>query len=164
MPRQAQDDFIQAFRFHVTSDSFLDPVAGFNSVTIPELSVEAAEYRAGNRVYTRKQPGPPTVADVTLSQGVARAGTPFWDSIQAYLNGSEFRFDFSIKNYHHYDLIQAGGIERKIPDDVVSSKIVSCFNAFCIRAKILGDLDATSSEISLREADFAIEYFEFASD
>ena len=61
MPRASVDDFLQNFRFHVTMelaapetdadpveyDAAVGGVAGFQSVSMPAYSVNAAEYRDG---------------------------------------------------------------------------------------------------------------------
>lgn len=159
MVRAAQDDFMQSFRFHVVENEFLGNVAGFNNVTLPELSVDPTELREGNRIYTIKQPGIPTVSDLTLSSGVAKTGTDFWDMIQAYLSGEEYRVDVRIKIYHHTDIL---GQEFTFNGE--SSKVLFCANAFPTRVKPLGDLDATSGEIMLREMDLALEYFLIESE
>ena len=158
MTRAAQDDFLQSFRFHVIENNFMNTVAGFNSVTLPELSVDPVEFREGNRIYTVKQPGVPTVSDLSLTAGVVRTGTEIWDMIQAYLRGEEYRTQLVVKIYHHIDV---NGQEFTFDGD--SSKVLICNEAFVTRAKPLGDLDATSSEIMMREVDFALEYFDIES-
>lgn len=158
MARAAQDDFMQSFRFHVVENDFLSTIAGFNSVTLPELSVDPVEFREGNRIYTVKQPGVPTVSDLSLTAGVLRTGTEIWDMVQAYLRGEEYRTQLRVKIYHHIDI---NGQEFSFEGD--SAKVLICNEAFVMRAKPLGDLDATSGEIMMREVDFSVEYFDIVS-
>jgi phage tail-like protein len=160
MPRSLADDFYQAYRFAVAvapaADAFiLEANAGFNNITIPEVSLEAAEYREGTYVYTRKQPGIPTYSDVTMQQGVSSiggggAGTPFFDWILAAIEGREYRADLAVWHLHRADAI-----------DAAASRIINLRQAWPMRVKPDGDLDATSSEISLRELDVAIESMDF---
>ena len=104
MARSQATDFLQSFRFHVKSlnraGDFPDPLqfgsdagingeAGFQSVTLPELSTEAVEYREGTFKYTKKQPGVPTVSDVTMMRGVVKTDTDFYDWLIRGISGGE---------------------------------------------------------------------------
>ena len=91
MARAQNTDYMQNFRFHVRTYETkmeVDPIlfegdpggeAGFQSVTLPELSNEATEYREGTSTYTKKYPGPPTVSDITLMRGIAQRDSAFWE-------------------------------------------------------------------------------------
>ena len=61
--------------------------AGFSAVTTPEATVEAVEYKEGTMIYTRKFPGNPTQSDITLSRGVARQDSTFWDWLRVVVEG-----------------------------------------------------------------------------
>jgi phage tail-like protein len=145
------------------------PHAGFSSVTTPEVSLEAVEYKEGNFIYTRKYPGTPTVSDITMSRGVARQDTSFWSWMQAAVEGGPiagtgtYREDIAIKHYHR-DLFLAGGPDLQIVDlstsgTITPARTYHCHEAFPIRHKTAADLDATASEISVMELDVALEYF-----
>jgi phage tail-like protein len=162
MGRPVASDFYQAFRYQVSvssgNDGFLEPAAGFNNITTPELSVEAAEYRDGITTYTKKYPGVPTVSDATFQKGVISlhadnpgAGKPFLDWILAAINGNEYRLDLTIDHLHRADLVGA------------ASRRLSLYECFPIRVKPDGDLDATSSEIGIREMDVSAERISYQS-
>lgn len=174
MARSQATDFLQSFRFHVKSlnraGDFPDPLqfgsdagingeAGFQSVTLPELSTEAVEYREGTFKYTKKQPGVPTVSDVTMMRGVVKTDTDFYDWLIRGISGGEYRCDFSIKHFAREDLPDAPS-HLEYGDIPEASREYKCYNGVPIRVKPAGDLDATSSEISMAEVDVAIEYFE----
>jgi phage tail-like protein len=153
MPRAVNTDFYQAFRFAVALDqvaaSYIETNAGFNNITIPEISEEAAEYREGSFTWTQKYPGVPTVSDATFQQGVSSVGAggngrPFMNWIMAAINGGEYRSTVTIYHLH------------RTQGDVDSREIV-LEEAFPMRVKPDGDLDATSSEVSIREMDVACE-------
>lgn len=164
MARTIASDFYQAFRFAVSistpGDTIIEAQAGFQNVTTPEVSLEAAEYRDGQTVWTRKYPGVPTVADSTLQQGVAAVGTevdnmasgsPFLSWILAAINGQQFRSDLYYWHIH---------IGDGFPPDTASpaaSRLITLHEAFPMRVKPDGDFDSTSSEVSLAEMDVACE-------
>jgi len=175
MARAVDTDFLQSMRFQVEVDaqggggvttlSLKGPSgtsAGFSAVTTPELSSEAVEYREGLYVYTRKFPGVPTQADITMSRGVARRDTSFFTWIKTVVEGAgavpakEYRIDFTIKQYDRETSLQGTDtlLESAKP---VRSYVVK--EAFCIRCKPAGDLDATASDVSIKELDCAYEQF-----
>jgi len=168
MARAINTDFYQAFRFAVSLDDvagqYLEAQAGFNNVTIPEISTEASEYRDGQTIWTKKYPGPPTVSDSTLQQGVAAIGAgvakgnPFFNWMMAAIEGRRYRSDITIWHIHLGDGFP--------PADIVnpaSSRAITLYECFPIRVKPDGDLDATSGEVSLREIDVACERIEVSS-
>lgn len=151
--RPQADDMLQSFRFHVmegVSEPFLESAAGFNSVTTPEVSVEVAEYREGNRKYTIKQPGVPTVESATLSRGVAKSDRKFADwLLEKVLGGQPYRTNLDI---NAYDQIDDGTLETS-----AATRSITCKEAFPSRVKLMGDFDATSSDINLQEIECACE-------
>ena len=170
--RAANTDLMQGFRYHVIASdgSATDPlqttpaddrkdyeanaVAGFQSVTIPELSVEAAEYREGIFVWTQKYPGPPTVSELTLMRGITRRDTAFYDMVMAAINGDQYRADVTILHYQRAEMGKAvnASSERGI-------RRIYCGESFAIRAKPAGDLDSMAGDVSLAEMDMAVEKF-----
>jgi phage tail-like protein len=159
MGRAVADDYLHAMKYHIVPEAdtaFLPAEAGFNSVTTPEMSVELAEYKEGTWTYTQKYAGNPTVSDITLSRGVARADTAFFDWITSAVKGLEYRLNFTIRHYHRDQgtnfLQEAGAREYEV------------FQAIPIRNKIAGDLDAATSDISIQELDVACEYFELKAE
>jgi len=155
MARSIALDYYQAFRFGASftwnGTAYVQEGTGFNNITIPETSQEAAEYREGKDTWTKKQPGPPTVSEVTLQRGVTKAFTGFWDWIIGSIRGAEYRVDLIIHHYHREDDIQGAASFR-----------VELGQAFPSRVKPTGDLDATSSEISLAELELTCEEMDIA--
>lgn len=131
--------------------------AGFTAITTPEFTLEAAEYREGIKTYTEKYPGIPTVNDVTFSRGVARNDTAFLSWMLASIEGREYRTDITI-----FHATRSG---RGYPHDPATNfpntetRRYICENAFPIRCKIAGDLDASTADVGIAEMDCAIERF-----
>ena len=151
--RPQSDDLLQSFRFHVVegiSEPFLESAAGFNNVTTPETSVEVAEYREGNRKYTIKQPGVPTVESCTMTRGIAITERNFADwLLEKVLGGQPYR---TLLNINVYDQADDGTV-----DTSAAKRSITCKEAFPSRVKLIGDLDATSSDINLQEIETAVE-------
>jgi phage tail-like protein len=131
-----------------------DVDAGFQSVTIPELSVEISEYREGTFKWTQKYPGVPTISDITLMRGVTKRDTAFFDMVEASVIGAEYRANVSIYHYQRseMDLATSGDPGEDVRE-------VECGECFATRAKPAGDLDSMTSDVSLAEIDLAIEHF-----
>jgi len=166
MARAMSSDFLQSYRFTVSfkgasSDVPFDKLssvpgqagansgtpasqseAAFNTVTVPEISVENVEYNEGMRTNRYKQPGLPTYSDCTMTRGVVKTDSKMFEWIKAMLDGKSYRADITI---NHHD--RAGVIQRSY----------TIFDAFPTRCKLAGDMDATSSEISIQEMDVAYE-------
>lgn len=174
MARPEASDFLQNYRFHVrvtsgedflsfnaVGDVGIDGEAGFQSVTLPEETFEAAEYREGIYKYTKKFPGPSTFTDVSLMRGIVRNDTGFyrWGAVQR--GGGEYRADILIEHHHREDAPL--GVGEK-PFAQKAARSVLCHECLLIRAKPGADMDATSGEVSMAECDFAIEWFEMYVD
>lgn len=187
MARGVASDVLSVFRFHVDAvgtfgQRFLgDSQAGFASVTVPEASLETIEYREGQHTFTKKLPGVPSFDTVTLRRGVARRDGAFWDWISKiiYGNGS-FRASVEIKHYARdrpNDLeaetvsIGAGSAfgnavlgsttrAGRIALDATPARIYRVLEAFPVRCKLAGDLDASDGNIAIAELELAYEYIE----
>lgn len=176
MARAQATDFIHSMRFHVDAVGVGGtarlvvpgrPQAGFSAVTTPEATVEAVEYKEGNTVYTKKYPGNPTMSDITLTRGVTRGDSSFWEWLRVVMEGSgEYRADLDIKHFHRDNALvraqPAAGDQPNLTNIAtdVPGRIYHVREAFPIRHKVAADLDATASEISIMEMDLAYEYFE----
>lgn len=176
MARAVATDFIHSMRFHVVTTDGARPSlqppgradAGFTNCTTPEATVEAVEYKEGNFIYTRKYPGNATMADISMSRGVARRDSSFWDWMRITLEGSgEYRQDLDIKHFHRDRALTrdtpTSGDQPNLTQftvDAVPARIYHVKEAFPARHKVAGDLDATASEISIMELDLAFEHFE----
>ncbi len=171
--RPAKTDMMQGFRYHVTSanasgvDLFQSTpasdrdnyeakaVAGFNQVTMPELSVEVAEYREGNSIWAMKFPGPPTVSELSLMRGITKRDTAFHQMVMASVNGQEYRCDVTIWHYQRTEMADAVAGTT----DKSKHRRIECGECFATTAKV-GDFDATASEVSIAETTIAIEKFD----
>lgn len=164
MARAQALDPLHNFRFHATADvdgadalEFTDAEgaqAGFQSVSTPEVTVEAIEYREGIDTYTRKYPGIPTWSDVTFMRGVTKTDTSFADWISSAIENREYRADCSVFHWHR------DGKDPGSAGDLGKARIYTLHEAMPIRVKLASDLDATSSDISMAEIDVAYEYAE----
>ena len=187
MARPASTDFLHSMRFHVTTDgspltgipdalrpemSAANTPAGFMSCTTPEATTESVEYREGHFNYSQKYPGNTTVNEVTLQKGVTPMNSNFWNWLKVVIEGSgNYRTDVTIKHFNRSVLTGSapltgqatGGTgsprSRANQTDAVASRTYTLYEAFPIRVKVAGDLDATSSDISVTELDIAYEYF-----
>jgi len=171
MARPVAEDFLHSMRFHVEiidgsrpDAGFGPPEAGFSMCSVPEATVEAVEYKEGTYIYTRKQPGNTSFSDVSLSRGVAITDTAFWVWMKTVIEGAgEYRQDIRIKHYHREEALPGSGDVganlTAIPTSEDAARTYELFNAFPIRHKVAGDLDATASEISIMELDLSYEYF-----
>lgn len=174
MARPVATDFIHSMRFQVvTTDGSRPslrpegrPEAGFSNVTTPEATVEAVEYREGTFLYTRKYPGLTTMADITCNRGVARKDTTFWDWLRKVIEGSgEYRQDLDIRHFHRDTALTRADSDGGNPNLTQitidnPARVYHVKEAFPIRHKVAGDMDATASEVSIMEIDFSFEYFE----
>lgn len=176
MARAKDSDYLHSMRFFVKTvdgDSFdaftatwEGAQAGFSACTTPELSTEAVEYREGNYIYTRKFPGLPTTADITLSRGVTRVDTDFYNWMLQAVEGSttdRYRADLVIQHFGRSTLPGANlaaGPQTTIDTSGTPDKQYLVFEAFPIRAKVAADLDATASDVSIAEMDVAYENFQ----
>lgn len=146
-------DFYHANKFHIVdSENYLNPLAGFNTCTMPEQTMEVAEYKEGIFTYTRKQLGNPSFSDITMTRGIVKNDTVFSDYIKNAAEGFEVRTDFQIYQFHRDDV--QGMLEYS---NAAPSRIVRCFNAIPIRVKFGSDFDGSASDIAIQEIDFAIE-------
>lgn len=167
--RSNAKDFLQNFRFHVVADlagpTKVNPLerresnmlwkteAGFQSVSVPEWSVNAVEYRDGLNLFTAKQPGIPTTDAITMMRGQIMRGTRFLDWMLRYFAGTQYR-----ANLYIYAWAQVGGPDER-GYNLDNAIMLTLFNAFPTRVKVLADLDATSDEISVEEIEINHEYW-----
>lgn len=143
MARAQTSDFYQNYRFHVVEpNGFLNPAGGFNSVSLPTLEAETADYREGTRTYTIKQGGIPSVNEVTLMQGVARRDSDFFNWVKTTIEGGEYRTDLEIWHFHRVDPQGIAGVPSK------TYRLLECWAK---SIKPSGDLDAKTSDISIQE-------------
>ena len=170
MPRAQKSDFMQNYNFYVDAigsgdnGDFLQGdiipdlgQAGFATCTTPDMSTEAIEYREGHRKRTIKLPGIPTFADVSMTRGVVRSQTPFLVWARKAHIGEDYRAEVTI---YHFDKTNRGADGVDIATQKDNCKQYILHDAFPLRVKPAGDLDATGSDISMAELDVAYEDFD----
>lgn len=152
MARAASTDPYLNFRFHVVDPAggHLDPVAGFTSVTTPDISVEPAEYREGIMRWTRKFPGVQTVGELQMMKGSVRRDSDFFTWILDVINGgvATYRTDLMVMEFH---------ITDEFGIDGSPSRILRLREAWPSQVKPMADKDATASEVAIQELTLAVE-------
>ena len=173
--RAASSDFLHNFRFYVQVTGFGQSgsgpqlhtgitgttiTSGFNSCSAPEVTEEAVEYREGHFVYTQKYVGLPTVSDITLGRGVTLTDGSLWTWIRDVIEaGNEYRADVNIYHIHRSAKPQTASGPGTMPFNSSDPSLIvyKCTNAFPTSYKVSGDLDATSSDVSIQELTMAVE-------
>ena len=172
MARSISSDFLMQFRFGVgvaagapseeattifgSSSPDRTQLAGFSNVSVPEGTLAPIEYREGHFTYTQKVPGMPSLNDLTLSRGVTKRDTTFYDWwVKSAEGNGEYRADLLIYHYHRNDTLPTTS-----PPAQQAAIIYSVEDAWASKNKPSSDLDATSGEISVGEIDVIYEYFE----
>lgn len=174
MARAKVTDFLHNFRFHVklnglsglannlSSESNGKVTAGFSTVSAPELTQAAVEYREGHYIYTKKYTGLPSVNNITLSRGVALRDGTFWAWMKDVVEGrSEYRADLTIMHMHRDSKPNSSSpanVEMALPSDGYIE--YTCHEVFPTRHKVSTDLDATGAEVSIQEIELVMEHFE----
>lgn len=182
MARAASSDYLHSMRFHVTtnfSDTNLNidnsgtanVPAGFMSVTTPEATTEAVEYREGTYNYPKKFPGNTTVSDCTLQKGVVPNYSIFWAWLRIVIEGEgDYRCDMTIKHFNRSVLknqaltgtnkASVGSSMATFDPSGKATREYVLYQAFPTRHKVAADLDASSSDISIMELDVVYEHFD----
>ena len=154
MARSVETDPYHDFRFHLVDPAGgnLDPVAGFTTVTMPEVTVEEAPYREGVFKWTQKYPGVPSVSDVTLTKGIFKRGSDFFDWVLKCIDGGqEYRTELLLQEYHITDEFGIQGTPSRV------TRLRECWGK---QAKPTSDKDATSSNVSIQSLVISVEEFE----
>lgn len=154
MARSVETDPYHDFRFHLVDPAGgnLDTVAGFTSVTMPNLAIEEATYREGTFRYTQKYPGIPTVGDVVLNKGIFRRDTDFFNWVLKLVNGGEeYRTELLLQEFHITDEFGINGTPSRV------TRLRECWGK---DAKPTSDKDATSSNISIQSLTISVEEFD----
>jgi phage tail-like protein len=168
MARSIETDEYQNFRFHVASvdSAFLGQAkeAGFNAVSVPEMSLEATEYREGTGVFTKKLAGLPTFSEITMSQGVTKTRSQFWQWAQRAAKGGEYRTDLVIMHFSREETEGTDSSGKDLWGATTSLRYYKALNCVPVRCKLSSDLDATSGEVSIMDLDVAVEEIELYID
>jgi phage tail-like protein len=176
MARSVKSDPYHSMRFIVVAQTAdgTDPLvptgnpqAGFTQVSTPDVTTESVEYKEGHWLYKRKYPGTPEAGDVSLTRGVMRKDTTFWDWARAAAEGSasgysEYRADLLIYVFHRQPTLttQPKQQENLTMLDITNPGIVlHCDECFATTCKPMSDLDSNSSDIAVSEITAACEHF-----
>lgn len=175
MARSQGADFFHSMRFFVTATNsaggpdVLQPggiQAGFTTCSTPDISVAPVEYREGHYLYTRKYPGIPSMADISMSRGVAKRDSSFWLWLKSAIHGAnEYRVGLTIYHFHKSDYaalpLADGTINALVdPSKFTASRKYNVFEAIPTHVKPASDLDANAGEVSVQQVDVAYEYFD----
>ncbi len=175
MARSQSSDPLLNFRFHVDATGIGGvqklavpgrPSAGFVSCSVPAPTTAVATYKEGNFVYERKYPGATTFADITLTRGVIRNESIFWNWMLQVIEGSgEYRADVAIKHFHRDTSLL--GVEPVRPQGTPNFTQLNfdnpaftyqLFEAFPVTTKLSGDLSSTAADVSMAELTLAYEF------
>lgn len=175
MARSQSTDPLTSFRFQVNATGVGGvqklavpgrPQAGFVSCTVPAPTATVAIYKEGNFVYERKYPGPPQYNEITLSRGVIRGESIFWNWMLQVMEGSgEYRADVNIMHFHRDTSLL--GVAPVRPAETPNFTQLNfdnpaftyqLFEAFPTAHKISGDLNSTDNNISMTELTLNYEH------
>jgi len=151
MARAVETDPYHKFRFHVVDPAGgnLDPVAGFMTVTMPNVTIEAPIYREGTFTWSQKFPGVPTVGEIVMTKGIFKRESDFYNWILKCINGGEdYRADLVVYQYHISDEFGING---------TPSRATRLLETFATVVKPTDDFDATVSEIGVQSLTLAVE-------
>jgi phage tail-like protein len=137
-------------KFHVVdTEGFLNlvaPAAGFQTCSMPDLTLENHEYSEGLWTYRRKFVGTPTFNDITMAKGVVRNDSSFFKWVMAAVLNKAYRTSLTINHYHRDDV--SGLIDYT---NAKPSRQLILMNAGPGNVKLGSDFDAMSSDISIEE-------------
>ena len=157
MARSIQTDPFQNFRYHLIEGGidggtpFFERAAGFVSVGLPDISLDPAEYKTGIDKFKKKYPGPPTVGDVTFSQGIFDVKSPLYQWILDIINGGKsYRRDLQLWHYHLSDNFS---ITQQ------PSRVILLQECWPTQLKPNPDYEANSADVSIKEMTLACESF-----
>lgn len=154
MARSVETDPYHSFRFHIVDPAGgnLDPVAGFMSVSMPNVAVEEAPYREGTFQWTQKYPGIPAVGDVTMTKGIFKRNSDFFNWVLKVINGGQdYRTELIVQEYHISDEFGINGSP---------SRITRLQEVWGKDVKPSDDHDASASNISVAALTVSVEKIE----
>lgn len=151
MARSVETDPFHDFRFHIVDPAGgnLDAVAGFTNVGMPDITVEEANYREGTHRWTRKFPGIQSVGNVTMTKGIFRRESDFFNWVKKVIDGGQdYRSDLIVQEFHITDEFGIAGSP---------SRVTRLLEVWGQSAKPTSDKDATSSAVSLQNLTLSVE-------
>lgn len=142
--RPARNTHVHDFRFHLVDPAGgnLDAVAGFQSVTVPEITLEVPTYREGTMAWTQKYPGIQTVGQVQCTKGVFKRDSDFLKWLfKCIEGGKEYRSDIIIQEFHITDEFGING---------TPSRVIRLREVFPSAHKPSSDKSGESSAVSMQ--------------
>ena len=160
--RSQSTDFFYSNRFALVIESGpfkSQKVASFQSITMPEHSIENIEYSEGIFSYSRFYPGRSSFSTISCHKGVIKGDTNLAKWIRRVSEGWNYRANMSIYQFHRSDV--AGKISYS---DSKAYRKIRMVNCMPIRYKPGSDFDAMSIDISISEIEFSMERFYIEED
>lgn len=162
MPTQARSqsgDLFLTNRFALVIDSgpFAGTkVAGFQSISMPEHTIESIEYSEGIFNYSRFYPGRSSFSSITCTRGVVKDNNDLGRWIRRAAEGWNYRGDLSIYHFHRSDV---EGRASYSSTSIKPYRRIKLYNCMPIRFKAGSDFDAMAADISIQEIEFQMERF-----
>jgi len=186
MARAAVADYLQTYRFQLYDSSPVGgvfmPLAGFESISIPQMAVETQQIDEANWQFQRSVIRKANVAPMMLRRGVTWSDADFWNWIISYVQGTPVSTLLGFVEVNpRRDLIlvqfMRAGLVGDLPGfewllemfSVVHSgekgsympgKIWYLKDCVPIRYRAGSDLSAGRDEISISEVEVRPSYFE----
>lgn len=151
MARAESTDPWQDFRFrvHLLDEDGEDVVAGFTTVTIPSASVNTREIESGIMIRNIQVPEGIEVGNASFEHGIFNRDSFFLDWAKAAGSGNLTR-----RNTLRESIL----VSHFRRDDVEQRYVLH--GCFPIDVQLTGDLDANSSEVSVRTIEFNVHRIE----
>jgi phage tail-like protein len=196
MARVRLIDRLQNFRFHLLDATWelsvppfaLNPLAGFQAITAPEITLETEEYNEGNHWTKRHLPTTASVGNITLSRGCSFYDAEFWVWMSATIRGQQggvlpptgpalsgHRRNLLLIQYTGYSMRAAGNLGPAVdaavsaaagfmpsPNAVLGVPARAWFLMECmpVRYKAASDFEASSSDVSVAELEISVDRWE----
>ncbi|MFA4971296.1 MAG: phage tail protein [bacterium] len=175
--RHPLEDLLQSHRFWlldlVPSSTFPffvlgSPIMGYQSITMPELTLEVDEVKQVNSMYKKYVYSGGSVGAITLMRGARCYDDTFYQWITRALRGIDMvprnllliQFtNINTKNKDDLEVMLPIAIEAWESSQFLPGRVWLLWNAIPTRYKPGSDMDATSGEVSIMELDVQVEAF-----
>ena len=109
---------------------------------MPNIAAEEAPYREGTMKWTQKYPGIPVVGDITMTKGIFKRDSDFFNWVLKVINGGEeYRTELLLQQFHISDEFGINGSPSRV------TRLRECWGK---DAKPTNDVDASSSAIGIQ--------------
>jgi len=188
MARSVALDYLQNHRYQLLDVSYklsippyvFNPVAGFSSISAPEISLETEEFDEGNFFFKRHLISGGEVSPITLMRGATFYDSEFWLWITAAIQGQQGkvlppqmvggRRNLLLIHFTGVNVAEAPGQLGVVADlftgfqegvaAYVPAKAWLLMDCLPTRYKVGQDFDATDSEITLMELEISPDRIE----